>query len=229
MTNLSQNVEGDKLMHSSVKAYQEVCKILGVKPVKITEEFRDVDGVSLVIVPDEAFDYKQLFKLAEEFGKEQPCKTYIYEDLYKLYSAEELSGEPTGKSYRSLYIPHKYNVKPATAEQQKKYYLGHVPTVLEAITYWFVLRGSDTALSFDNTYIRHFNLEPKQLGGWLGVPSSCVGYDGKPYLYNSAAEDDGDARVAVGSDLKPATSLEPSEEEAIELLKYRGYEIWRKL
>lgn len=195
-------------MENSVKAYKVVCKVLGVTPAKITEKIIIPDGTTLVIVPDKAFGYKKLFKLAEEFGKDQPYSTYIYEDLYKQYTPNQLSGAPTGKDCRIVLIPKKHNVRSDTAENQRKSLkTGRVPSVLEAITHWFVLRENGSKLDFDSTYIRHFDLEPKRFVGWSYLPSSYVGDDGRPYLYRSSAEGQDGGRVSVEYELESIPSV----------------------
>ncbi len=75
-------------MNNSIKTYKEVCKILGVKPEKVNITEETPENTTLVIVPDQVFTWSKIKKLAVEFGKKQPYETYIYEDLYKLYSAE---------------------------------------------------------------------------------------------------------------------------------------------
>lgn len=198
-------------MNASVKAYKEVCRVLGVKPASIKQQFPEVPEASLVIVPNQTFTYKQLIKLAEAFGRDQPYGTYVYEDLYKQYSAEELSGEPTKGSYRYLYIPHAHDRKFQTVKQQRKQ-KGHVPTVLEAIAYWFVLKESGEELAFDKTFIRHYDLPEKRLEDWSYVPYSYVSDDGRPRLYGSYVGI-GYGRLAVGENLKldsPSSSLDTS-------------------
>jgi len=77
-----------------------------------------------------------------------------------------------------------------------------VPSLLDAVTYWYSLRAQgdklDDSSAFNKTYTRHFDLEPKAVGGWPGVPRSCVSYDGWPGLYYSFAERGNAARLAVG-------------------------------
>lgn len=185
-------------MKASIEAYKTVCKHLGVKPAEITEVYPEKDGHSLVIVPDQVFGYKKLIKLAQAFGKDQPYETWVYEKLYKLYSSTALSGNPTGKAYRALYIPHKDNVKSDTVANQKRDNPGHVPSVLEAIAYWYTLREAGESLDLEKTYIRHFDLEPKAIVGWSRVPFSYVNYVGKPYLGIALAVYEDKARLAVG-------------------------------
>lgn len=77
-----------------------------------------------------------------------------------------------------------------------------VPSVLEAVTYWYSLRAQgdklDDRSAYDKTYIRHFDLEPKTVGRWQFVPYSYVGSGGEPGLYDSDAGDDNSVRLAVG-------------------------------
>lgn len=191
----------------NLKAYKEVCKILNVKP-SIIKEIPDVPDATTVVVPNQVFSWDQIKKLAIEFGKKQPYKTYIYEELYKLYSAEELSGKVDGKAaYRVIYIPNKYNVEVAIAEiQAKKHKDDHVPSPLEAVCFWFTLRELGKPLDFDSTYIRHFNLPEQRFGVFQDLPSSYVFNDGRPYFSGSLADDRGRARVAVGSKLEASSS-----------------------
>lgn len=197
-------------MENSKKAYEEVCKILGIKPAKITENIAIPANTTLVIVPDQVFTRAKLYKLATEFGKKQPYETWICKDFYDQYSPEELCGKPTGAPYRYLLIPDEYNVPNGTVAEQKARG-GRVPSVLEAIVFWFALREHGKTLNFDHTYIRHFDLEAKLLGGHLCVPRSCVDRGGEPVLYRSGAAGGVDARLAVGSNLNLALSPLPLE------------------
>lgn len=197
-------------MTISERTYIKVCKILGVKPAKVDSTIEQLPDATLVIVPDKVFTWAKIKKLAVEFGKDQPYETYIYEDLYKLYSAEQLSGKATGSDYRYLFIPKKFNVKSDTVDNQRNANTDkHVPSVLEAICYWYTLREQGEELNFDTTYIRHFDLPEKRFGGWLSVPSSYVYDVGEPNLYGSDAERGSNARLAVGEKLEPLSSSSP--------------------
>lgn len=194
-------------LDNSVAAYKKVCKVLEVKPVAIGN-IPSVSGTIAVIVPDQVFSWAKLKKLAMKFGQNQRYRTYIYEDLYKQYSAEELSGKPTGKEYRVIYIPKEYNVEPDTvAKQWQEHANDYVPSVLEAIVYWFTLRESGEELTFDKTYIRHFDLPEKRVVDWSYVPLSYVYLDGGPYLDRSIAEYASYGRVAVRSKLESSPSV----------------------
>lgn len=199
-------------MTTTIKAYKEVCKVLGINPANITKVIPDMPGATTVIVPNDIFEWAQIKKLAVAFGEDQPYPTYTYDDLYSQYTPQQLSGKTTDAptEYRVVYIPKEWNVKADTAENQAKAHkVEHVPSVLEAICFWYALRASKQSLDFDSTYIRHFDLPAKRLGGWLRVPSSFVSAGGGPDLNVSYAESDNGARLAVGENLKFDAPAEP--------------------
>lgn len=220
---------------SSYQGYTEIAKQLGAEPLSMQEfselfdikmaEWRE-NGVMEYIVrdfvdngnkpillatPNVIASWDDLRSAAVNFGKNQPYETRVYGDLYRHYSAEELSGVPIRGSVRFGVMPSGYTrslgqapvdtqrerLEQIQAEQPS---LGmRVPSVLEAIAYWYALRAKDGSVAgFDKTYIRHFDLRPVRFGSWPVVPRSCVRGGGKPSLGNSGAEDDGDARVLVG-------------------------------
>lgn len=192
-------------MISSIKAYNQVCKQLRIKPVKITETIPDVIGATTVIVPNTIFSHDILFNLVRGFAGDKYC--YINKDFYRQYSSKDLYGGVVSDGYRVVYIPESYNVKSDTAQNQAKTHaLDHVPTVFEAVCRWFVLREAGKPLNVDSTYIRHFDLQPKNFGGGQDVPASCVGDGGEAYLDVSIVEFDRRAVVAVGSNLEPLPS-----------------------
>lgn len=220
---------------SSYKGYGEVAWQLGVE-VASEQEFRELldakmeewreNGVmryivrdfvdngnkpNLLATPNIVTGWDDLRSAAVNFGKNQPYETFVFEELYSHYSAEELSGVPTKGSVRFGVMPSGYTrslgqapvdtqherLEQIQAEQPS---LGmRVPSVLEAITYWYALRAKDGSVAdFDKTYIRHFNLRPVRIGSWPGVPSSYVYGDGEPGLYFSNAGFGDGARVLVG-------------------------------
>lgn len=168
---------------------------------------------NLVATPNILADYDQIRKIGIEFGKNHSYETYISDDLYRQYSAEQLSGAVDGDSpVRLSIIPSAFNLEPATVDNQLKQLVGkqanqphlnlHVPSVLQAITYWHTLRIRGDKLAdqtaFDKTYIRHFDLPAKRLDDWLYVPKSCVESGSAPYLGASSAASRYWSRVAVG-------------------------------
>jgi hypothetical protein len=81
----------------------------------------------------------------------------------------------------------------------------HVPSVLTNLTRWYTLRSQDSSKPelltdsvFDETLVRHFDLEPKMVDGDLRVPYSFVYADGEPRLFSSYSEYAYSAVVAVG-------------------------------
>lgn len=168
--------------------------------------------VTLVATPNIVADNKEVMHLARNFGKQQPLDTYVYEDLYQLYSAAELSGQATDMgAIRFSLIPGGLDDRLyGTAEKQRALLRTaqvsqpnlKVPSVLDAITYWQTLRAQGDNLVgsgvFDKTYIRHFDLEPKSLDGWDYLPDSYVNDGGEANLDNSDAADDYHGRFALG-------------------------------
>lgn len=172
---------------------------------------------SLVMTPNVLASPDQVMAAAEDFGRGQPYTTYIDHELYSQYTAAELSGVPEqGTPTRFSLMPSKYTQElgraPVEEQRTRLQQLQsripqlslQVPSVLEAISYWQSLRAHGDALSgdgtFDKTRIRHFDLAPKRIGSWSGVPRSYVDDDGKPGLSDSAAGLGlgGGARVSVG-------------------------------
>ena len=166
---------------------------------------------NLLATPNIVAGWDDLRSAATSFGKNQRYETYVYEKVYRHCSAEELSGVPTKGSVRFGVMPSGYTrslgqapvdtqrerLEQIQAEQPS---LGmRVPSVLEAITYWYALRAKDGSVAdFDKTYIRHFDLRPVLIGSWPDVPYSYVNGHGKPCLSCSDAEGDNGARVLVG-------------------------------
>jgi hypothetical protein len=171
---------------------------------------------SLVATPNVAASEAQVVRLAEDFGKDQPYETYVYDDLYRKgrYGAREWSGADGTAPVRLSLMPSRSDneLRNKSAEQQmvvlrerqaKRPELHlRVPSVLDAVTYWYTLRAGGDKLAdgttFDKTYIRHFDLPPVGLDRWSFVPRSYVFVGGGPALDNSVAEDDGKARLSVG-------------------------------
>lgn len=171
---------------------------------------------NLVATPNVEATEKQIVALAEAFGKDQPYETYVYDELYRKgrYTGREFSGNGGSDPVRLSLIPSRRDavlsgktvetqVRMLREQQTGKPNLNlRVPSVLDAVTYWYTLRAQGDKLAdssaFDKTYIRHFDLEPKAVAGWSFVPYSYVLYGGTPSLYRSGVEDDDGARVSVG-------------------------------
>lgn len=167
---------------------------------------------TLLATPNVLAMPEQIMALSREFGQAQPYQTRVYEELYSLYSAEELSGNiAPDREVRLSIMPSKSTAELGynnTARQQE--ILSElqadqpnlaVPSVLDDMVYWQSLRADRDSLAgkgmIDKTYIRHFDLEPKRLGGVLGVPGSVVYDYGDAYLNGSGAVYDISGRVLV--------------------------------
>ena len=220
---------------SGYKGYSEVARQLGAE-IASEQEFTELladkmqqwreNGVmdyivrdfvengnkpNLLATPNIIADWQTLRATAVKFGKSQPYETYVYDEQYRHYSAEELSGQPSDGKLRCSVMPSGYTERLGynTAEAQQTILnqlqaqqpnLGlRVPSVLEAITYWYTLQSKNgSAANFDLTDIIHFDLKPVRIGSWLRVPGSYVIGGGEPVLSYSDAEFGDDARVLVG-------------------------------
>lgn len=188
----------------------------GVYDYLVEKLITDGTRFNLVATPNIETSEAQIVALAEDFGKDQPYQTYVYDDLYRRnhYSAQEWSGNTGDALVRFSLIADKYDTglghetageqmrRLAERQSQQSHLNVRVPSLLDAVTLWYSLRARGDKLddnsAFDKTYIRHFDLEAKALGRWSYVPYSCVYDDGGPYLARSRVEDGRDARVAVG-------------------------------
>ncbi|RWZ78123.1 MAG: hypothetical protein EOT04_02840 [Candidatus Chaera renei] len=171
---------------------------------------------NLVATPNIEASEDQIVALAEDFGKDQPYSTYVYDELYRRgrYSGREWSGNSGNAPVRLSLIPSRVDnelsykradeqVRLLRERQARRPELhARVPSLLDAVTYWYSLRAQgdklDDSSAFDKTYIRHFDLEPKTVDRWSLVPDSYVAYDGWPRLNRSRADREYVARLAVG-------------------------------
>ncbi len=179
---------------------------------------------TLVATPNILTDAREIAALAREFGKTQPHETYVWDELYSMYTPEQLSGtDPdSGSCVVFSLIPSRMDERLYGSVQQQREVLTdmrtampalHVPSVLESIVYWQTLRAQHDPLAdsaaFDFTYIRHFDLPGQRIGDFRGIPSSCGGGGGGPSLSYSRVGLGGPARVAVGA--RAAPGRHPSE------------------
>ena len=201
----------DRLLETKLAEWQDN----GTMDYVVRDFVENGNKPNLLATPNVIADRQRLRDFAVHFGEQQPVGTFVYDELYQHYSAEELSGElQQGGAVRLSIMPSGYTKqlgRKPVAEQLntfKKMQVEspslklRVPSVLDAVTYWQTLRARGDKLSgngtTDKTCIRHFNLEPKRVGVWSGVPYSCVGVSGRPGLDRSAADYDVVARVSVG-------------------------------
>ena len=133
---------------------------------------------NLVATPNVETTEAQVVALAESFGKNQPYATHVYSELYRRgrYSGREWSGNSGNAPIRLSLIPSREDGEISGHRADDQVRLLHerqesrpelhvrVPSLLEAVTFWYSLRaGGDTlddGSAFNRTYIRHFDLEP---------------------------------------------------------------------
>jgi hypothetical protein len=171
---------------------------------------------NLVATPNIEASEAQIVALAENFGKDQPYSTYVYDELYRKgrYTGREWSGNSGNAPVRLSLIPSRPDsqISNKRAEEQVRLLRerqasrpelqARVPSLLDSVTYWYSLRAQgdklDDSSAYDKTFIRHFDLEPKAVDRWTLVPYSCVYRVGKPGLDYSRADYENGARLAVG-------------------------------
>jgi hypothetical protein len=171
---------------------------------------------NLVATPNVEASEAQIVALAENFGKDQPYSTYVYDELYRKgrYTGREWSGNAGNAPVRLSLIPSRpdsqISYKPANEQMRllrerqtsRPELQARVPSLLDAVTYWYSLRAQgdklDDSSAYDKTFIRHFDLDPKTVDRWAFVPCSYVRDGGRPRLFYSDAVDGGAARLAVG-------------------------------
>lgn len=183
--------------------------------VELAQEADPELNYTLVATPNVYASRKEIVEAAQVFGRTQPCPTSVHDEVYEQYSAQELAGTnpENGKHVMFSLIPDKPDEKLyGTVSEQKAALLKlqkstpgvKVPSVLEGITYWNILKAQngDTLpadeSNFDRTFIRHFDLPTVRVGGRSRVPDTCVDVDGGPYLDDSLSYYDYKARVSVG-------------------------------
>jgi hypothetical protein len=111
----------------------------------------------------------------------------------------------------SEYYPNLYDKVDAhrrlLSELQQLYPGVKVPSIFEAINYWFTLRAQSDQFSKGGTYhlthFRHFDLdEVKDPGGiendWLYVPTTVVDDSGVTFLAASPTHYNQDFRISIG-------------------------------
>ena len=168
---------------------------------------------TIVATPNVLVTPKDLIRAAKAFGQSQPYETYVWDELYGKYTAQQLSGTnpDNGNAVQFNLIPSSFTpeMEGTVVEQRAKLAKLQadnpdlkVPSVLDAVTYWQTLRAQGEQLAdnatFDRTYIRHFDLPEQRFSVWSRVPYSYVYVDGRSYLNFSYVQYDRGARVAVG-------------------------------
>ncbi len=172
---------------------------------------------TLVATPNIEVSEAKIVALAEDFGKEQPYQTHVYDDLYLkgYYSGCEWSGNKGNAPIRISLIPSRVDreinnkqvselVRLLRARQASRPELKcRVPSLLDAVTYWHSLRAGgdklDDSSAFAKTHIRHFDLEPKELMlDWRQFTPDSYMDNGMPVFTYSRVVDTNGVRLAVG-------------------------------
>ncbi len=177
-----------------------------------------------VIAPNVLASHQQLLALADKFLEGQPQVVHNASErishsdrgvLYSQYTPEELSGRVVGGPVRVSLIPNKnawdnglfwssgpaQRARLAEMQSERPNLSFHVPSVLDAVTYWYTLRAGGDSLTGnrldEKTWIRHFDLEPKAVHNSEDQrPTSCIVSPGRPML-SWMGNTLNDARVAV--------------------------------
>lgn len=173
---------------------------------------------NLVATPNIEASEAQVVGLAEDFGKDQPYETYVDARLFRhdLYDGKEWSGTAGAEPLRLSLMPSmmdgeiSYRSVPEQvrmlAERQAKHpnLNVRVPSLFDAVTYWYSLRAGGEKLvddsAADKTFIRHFDLAaPETVVGWSADPYSSINYEGRPSLGDLGDLDGWSyARLSVG-------------------------------
>lgn len=172
-------------------------------------------GFTLVAIPNVKVTAKEVRQAAVFFGLGHPTANYILQRLYDKYSDDELSGtDPdNGNAVTFSLIPTKLNEEMyGTVAQQRAKLVKlqkvcpglKVPSVLEAITLWNIVRAQNSdepLLLADDThdnpfFVRHFNLPAQSIDGFSSVPISFVAGNGELIIDGSSHE--ADAVVSIG-------------------------------
>jgi len=170
---------------------------------------------TLVATPNVEASEAQVISLAEVFGEDYISLTYVDDFYGKGYFGGKVpNGSEFDAPIRLTLIPSGYDtemgygtvdshVERLREIQAKLPELNiDVPTMLDAVTYWYNLRAQGDRLNdtstFDKTYIRYFDLRPIMIDAGLPfVPAFFVDHDG-PELASSFVNSESNARLAVG-------------------------------
>jgi len=186
----------------------------------ITKELL-VNGIryNVVPVPNAPVVKEKVVGLAEAFGKDQPYELHVYDEMYRsdVYDDQQISGyQEAAKTVRFRLMPSRFSneLSGQTVDAQNTLLkelqrtqpdLGFaVPSVLESVIHWQVLRAQGDPLieygAYAKTAVRHFDLPAHTFeeDDWLYVPRSFVGGAGKPRLVVSDVQLDDRGRVSVG-------------------------------
>lgn len=179
---------------------------------------------TLVATPNLEATLRQLVMATKTFSQAQPEEPQLFTELYEMYGPSDFSSTNTnpksGKAVNFSLVEDRFDprLRGTATEQwdrlqelQTRFPHLQVPSVLEAITYWNTLRSHGVKLTkdkstFNKTYIRHFDLEPKVVGGHKFIPSTDVNL-GRAALWSSHPEQTYEGRVSLGESLDIALNI----------------------
>lgn len=148
---------------------------------------------SLLVTPNIEASEAQIVGLAENFSKGRPHPTHVYDKLYRKghYTDREWSGNGGNAPVRLSLVPNRVDdeishkplgeqIQMLQERQARRPELNiRVPSLLDAVTYWYNLRAQGDKLDNNNalnkTYITHIDLEPKNCNGLMRIPQSGAG------------------------------------------------------
>ncbi len=166
----------------------------------------------LVATPNTLTPSRELMSLAKTFGftEKSPYGTLIYEGFYSRYTAKELSGSKSDSQIRLSLISTSLDTDFQGTNEEQRATLKtlqatnpniHVPSVLDSIAHWGVIREHevDDDIIMDMTRTRHFDLKSKKSSGRSFAPMTSITEYGK-HVLGITNEDGGyqGARLAVG-------------------------------
>lgn len=226
MTNLEkqydQNVQAYKDLDLPIPATLEQVKS---KLSKWQKEAIASKGAQLVITPE----IKQglyFYQFVDNFDKKQDYGTYIYKELWGQYDFSQ----PAAITVVDLELKGTNK----TFEEQRKI-KGTFINPAEYIMLQAILRPKYLDKT---TWCRFPQYDKKIANDFSYVPRADSDGDGRVYLSESGehAHSDAGVRLSVGDRIElsssassePFTFSEPTEEQAISLLKERGYTVWKE-
>jgi hypothetical protein len=200
----------------------------GVYDYLIEQLAENGNRFNLLATPNVAISEAQLAALAESFGTEQPHSTFMHPHIYQAgaYDDHARSGNSGRAPVRFSLVSNKLDsqmndklvakqVRILQERQARHEALNiRVPSMLDAVTYWYSLRARGDKLNDygakERSYFCHFDLEPTELeptelGSTMSrkpsklVPDAYVRTNGQPRLSGAFIDrGGGKARLAIG-------------------------------
>jgi hypothetical protein len=176
----------------------------------LVEQLMEKGGSYYVVVtPNAGTTEQDIISLAQAFSPEKEAS--ISDNLLGkgLYSGSELSGKSGNAAVRFSLISGRLDSSFTDKASEQRNSLSkiqslhpelgaRVPSMLDAVIYWYTLRAQSVKLDDDNTYIRHFDLEPVDSRRGPSIPRSYVEDDGQPGITGVYCDVRDHARLAFG-------------------------------